>query len=176
MFKFIVTAKKESDIINLMVNTASVDLRKVEWNVNSITRSYEDAHFTNRWELDDSVSNKEWGRVDEAIMSGDVPTGGMVVACDETMNPVWGYVCGNGQEWFKVYLPEEIQVAILKMIHPKARYFVIGGFTANVFETKTDIGEWIEEGLNACEGSEGRRYASMWNQLDAGKFVIDYDA
>lgn len=176
MYKFIVTAKNDTDIINLMINTASVDLRKVRWNVNSITRSEEDAHFTNRWELDDSVSNKEWDRVDEAIMSGDVPTGSCVVPCDENMNPVWGYVCGNGNEWFKVYLPNEIQVAILKIIHPKARYFVLGGFTANVFETKTDIGEWLEEGLNACEGSEQRSYASMWNQVDAGKFVIDCNA
>jgi hypothetical protein len=176
MLKFIVTAKKKADIINLMLNTASVDLHKVEWDANSVTRSDEDAYCTNRWELDDSVSKKEWDRVDEAIMSGDVPTGSMVVVCDEKLNPLWGYVCGNGQEWFKVYLTEEIQVAILKQIHPKARYFVVGGFMANVFETKTDIGMWLEEGFNACEGSEQRRYASMMNQLDAGKTVIDYDA
>jgi len=176
MYKFIITAKKDTDIINLMMNTASVNLDKVEWNVNSITRSEEDAHFTNHWELEDSVSNKEWDRVDEAIMSGDVPTGSCVVPCDENMNPVWGYVCGNGNEWFKVYLPYEIQVAILKMIHPKARYFVLGGFTANVFETKTDCGKWLEDGFAACEGSEQRSYASMMNQLDAGKFVIDCNA
>ena len=176
MYKFIITAKKDTDIINLMMNTASVDLRKVKWNVNSITRSEEDAHFTNRWELDDSVSNKEWDRVDEAIMSGDVPTGSCVVPCAENMNPVWGYVCGNGNEWFKVYLPEEIQVAILKIVHPNARYFVIDGLTVHAFENKTDLGMWLEEGFAACEGSEQRRYASMMNQVDAGKFVIDYDA
>lgn len=176
MFKFIVTAKKDTDIINLMMNTASVDLRKVEWNVNSITRSEEDAHVENWMDLGDWVDAKDWGKVDDAIMSGDVPTGSCVVVCDEKMNPVWGYVCGNGQEWFKVYLPYEIQVAILKIIHPEARYFVLGGFTANVFENKTDIGEWLEAGFAACEGSEQRRYASMMNQLDDGKFVIDYDA
>ena len=176
MYKFIVTAKDRSDIINLMMNTASVDLRKVKWNVNSVTRSEEDAHVGNWMDLGDWVKKGEWDKLDDAIMSGDVPTGSCVVPCDENMNPVWGYVCGNGNEWFKVYLPYEIQVAILKIIHPKARYFVLGGFTANVFETKTDIGEWLEEGLNACEGSEQRRYASMMNQLDAGKFVIDYDA
>ena len=176
MFKFIITAKNRADIINLMMNTASVDLCKVKWNVNSLTRSEEDAHFTNRWELDDSVSNKEWDRVDEAIMSGDVPTGSCVVVCDDRLNPVWGYVCGNGNEWFRVYLPEEVTVAILSMVHPNARYFVIGGLTAHTFENKTDLGMWLEEGFNACEGSEQRRYASMMNQVDAGKFVIDYDA
>ena len=176
MYKFIVTAKNRADIINLMMNTASVDLRKVEWNANSITRSEEDAHVEKWMDLDDWVDAKEWGKVDDAIMSGDVPTGSCVVVCDERLNPVWGYVCGNGNEWFRVYLPEEVTVAILKIVHPNARYFVIGGLTAHTFENKTDLGMWLEEGFNACEGSEQMRYASMMNQLDAGKTVIDYDA
>ena len=74
MYKFIITAKNRADIINLMMNTASVDLRRVKWNVNSITRSKEDAHVGNWMDLDDWVDAKEWGKVDEAIMSGDVPT------------------------------------------------------------------------------------------------------
>ena len=176
MMKFIVTAKKEADIINLMVNTASVDLSKVEWDVNHITRAEDDAYCKSWFELDDWVDNKEWDKVDDAIMDGEVPTGSMVVVCDEKTNPVWGYVCGNGQTWHKVYLRENIVVAILKLVHPNARYFVIGGHTSHVFENKTDIGMWLEEGFNACEGSEQRRYASMMNQLDSGKFVIDYDA
>ena len=176
MQKFIVTAKNKSDIINLMMNTASVNLARVEWDADSIRKAEEPAYCDNLFDLVDWAKNGEWDKVDDAIMGSEVPTGGMVVVCDENMNPVWGYVCGNGNEWFRVYVPQKIQIAILKMIHPNARYFVIGGFKANVFETKTDIGIWLEAGLAACEGSEQMRYASMMNQLDAGKFVLDYDA
>lgn len=176
MFKFILTAAKEADLINLLVNTASVDVQRVKWNINSITRSEEDAHVDNWMDLGDWVKKGEWDKLDDAIMSGDVPTGSCVVPCDENMNPVWGYVCGNGQEWFKVYLPYEIQVAILKIIHPKARYFVIGGFTANVFETKTDCGKWVEEGYYATDGSERERFVGLMAQLQEGKMVLDYNA
>ena len=57
MYKFIITAKNRADIINLMMNTASVDLRKVVWNVNSITRSEEDAHVEKWMDLDDWVAS-----------------------------------------------------------------------------------------------------------------------
>ena len=176
MFKFIVTAKNRSDIINLMVNTASVDLNKVKWDVKHISRADEDAYCKDWLELDGWVKDKKWDWVDDAIMGADVPTGGMVVVCDENTNPAWGYVCGNGKEWFKVYLPYEVQVAILKMVHPKAHYFVLGCGASNVFETKDEIMKWLEAGLNACEGSEQRRYASMMNQVDAGNTVVDYNA
>ena len=176
MFKIIITATNRADIINLIMNTATDALPTDVWNVNSITRSEEDAHVEKWMDLDDWVDAKEWGKVDEAIMSGDVPTGSCVVVCDDRLNPVWGYVCGNGNEWFRVYLPEEVTVAILSMVHPNARYFVIDGLTAHTFENKTDLGMWLEEGFAACEGSEQRRYASMWNQVDSGKFVIDYNA
>ena len=176
MFKFILTAERETDLINLLVNTASVDVQRVKWNVNSITRSDEDAHCESDWELYDLVKDGKFHEVDNAIMSGDVPTGGMVVVCDEQTNPVWGYVCGNGNAWYKVYLRPEIVKAILHIVHPNARYFVIGTHTAHAFDNKTDIGMWLEEGFNACEGSEQRRYASMMNQLDAGETFLDYDA
>ena len=176
MFKFIVTAKNPTDSVALMMHTATVDLYKVEWNLDSLTRSEEDAHVDNFLDLGDWVKKGEWGKMDDAIMSGDVPTGSMVVVCDEEINPYCGYVCGNGNEWFKVFLPHKVQVAILKKIHPTAKYFVLGGFRTHVLENKTDLGEWLEEGFAACEGSEQMRYASMMNQLDAGKTVIDYDA
>ena len=175
MYKFILTAKDRSDIINLLVNTASVDVQKVEWNVNSITRSEEDAHCPSLFDLDDWVEAQDWDKVDDAIMSGDVPTGGMVVVCDEQTNPVWGYVCGNGRSWYKVHLNYELQKKILKMVHPDVLYFVVGTFRSHVFANKTDCGKWLEEGFAACEGSEQMRYASMMNQLDAGKMFLDYD-
>ena len=97
-----------------------------------------------------------------------------------TASTQFGVMCvgmgTSGSAWFRVYLPEEVTVAILKIVHPNALYFVIGGLTAHTFENKTDLGEWLEAGFAACEGSEQRRYASMMNQVDVGKFVIDYDA
>jgi len=176
MIKFILTAEKEDDLINLLVNTASVDVQRVKWNVNSITRSDEDAHCESDWDLHDLVKAGKFHEVDNAIMSGDVPVGGLVVVCDVDTNPIWGYVCGNGNSWYKVYLCPEIVKAILHIVHPTARYFVIGTHTAHAFNTKTDVGMWLEEGFNACEGSEQRRYASMMNQLDSGKMFLDYDA
>ena len=169
MFKFIVTAAKEKDIINLMVNTKSVDLNRVKWDVTRIYHSEEDAHCTNRWELDDAVLSKEWDRVDEYIMSGDVPTGGMVVVAAEGINPMWGYVCGNGQEWFKVNLPVEIRDAILRVVHPHARYFVVNGPIVETFKTKTDLGEWMEY----CDAGH---YESLLVQIEDGKTILNYNA
>lgn len=176
MFKFILTAEKKADLINLLVNTASVDVQRVKWNVNSITRSNDDADCEDEWDLCDLVSAGKFHEVDNAIMGGDVPVGGLVVVCDTDTNPSWGFVCGNGNSWYKVYLRPEIVKAILRIVHPHARYFVIGTKCAHAFDNKTDIGMWLEEGFNACEGSEQRRYASMMNQLDAGETFLDYDA
>lgn len=176
MFKFILTAEREIDLINLLVNTASVDVQMVKWNVNSITRSEDDARCEDEWDLCDLVAAGKFHEVDNAIMGGDVPVGGLVVVCDTDTNPSWGFVCGNGNAWYKVYLHPEIVKAILRIVHPHARYFVIGTKRAHVFDNKTDIGMWLEEGFNSCEGSEQRRYASMMNQLDAGETFLDYDA
>ena len=177
MFKFIFTASNRSDIINLLVNSKSVDHQKVKWNVNSITKSYDDANCKDEWDLCNLVDAGKFNEVDDAIMGGDVPVGGLVVVCDENTNPAWGFVCGNGNAWYKVFLRPEVVHAVLLAIHPNARYFIVGGTKyANVFENKTDCGKWLEEGFAACEGSEQRRYASMMNQLDEGKMFIDYDA
>jgi hypothetical protein len=169
MFKFIVTAEKEADIIALMTNTRGVDLPSVKWDVTRIYHSEEDVVGINRWELDDAVLSKEWDRVDDAIMSGDVPTGGMVVVADEGISPMWGYVCGNGQEWFKVNLPVEIRDAIFKMVHPHARYFVVNGPIVETFKTKTDLGEWME-------GLDADHYESLLAQLQEGKTILDHNA
>ena len=75
MFKFILTAERETDLINLLVNTASVDVQRVKWNVNSITRSEEDAHVDNWMDLGDWVKKGEWDKLDDAIMSGEDPEG-----------------------------------------------------------------------------------------------------
>ena len=176
MFKFIVTAAKEADLINLLVNTAKVDVQKVKWNVNSITRSDEDAHCSSFFDLNDWVKAQEWDKVDDAIMSGDVPVGGMVVVCDEETDPVWGYVCGNGNAWYKVRLNHELQEKILKMVHPDARYFVLGTIRSHVFTNKTDCGKWIEEGYYATDGSERERFVGLMAQLQEGKMVLDYNA
>lgn len=176
MFKFIITAEKKSDLIGLLVDTAKVDVQKVKWNVNSITRSNDDADCEDEWDLCDLVDAGKFHEVDNAIMGGDVPVGGLVVVCDTDTNPSWGFVCGNGNSWYKVFLSPEITKAILSIVHPHARYFVIGCKRAHAFENKTDCGMWLEEGFNACEGSEQRRYASMMNQLDAGETFLDYDA
>ncbi len=176
MYKFILTAKNRADLINLLVNTAKVDVQRVKWDVNSITRSDDDAHCEDEWDLCDLVDAVKFHEVDNAIMGGDVPVGGLVVVCDEETNPSWGFVCGNGNSWYKVYLRPEVVHAVLLAVHPNAKYFIVGGKRAHVFTNKTDCGKWLEEGFAACEGSEQRRYASMMNQLDSGKMFIDYDA
>ena len=176
MFKFIFTAKERTDLINLLVNTASVDVQKVKWNVNSITRSNDDADCDDELDLCALVDAGKFHEVDNAIMGGDVPVGGLVVVCDEENNPSWGFVCGNGNSWYKVYLRPEIVHAVLLAVHPDAYYFVVGCKRAHVFTNKTDCGKWLEEGFAACEGSEQMRYASMMNQLAAGKMFLDYDA
>lgn len=121
MFKFILTAKSEIDLINLLVNTAKVDVQHVKWDVNSITRSHDDA-LLDEWKICNLVDDGKFHEVDSAIMGGDVPVGGLVVVCDENMKPSWGFVCGNGNSWYKVYLCHEIVKAILKIVHPSACY------------------------------------------------------
>lgn len=118
MFKFIFTAKDRSDLINLLVNTAGVDVQKVKWNVNSITKSSDEAFCSDELELCDLVDSGKFHEVDNAIMGGDVPVGGLVVVCDENTNPSWGFVCGNGNTWYKVLLSPEIVHAVLLTMRP----------------------------------------------------------
>ena len=170
MFKFIVTAKKHTDIINLMVNTSSVDVQKVKWNAGSVSRSYDDATCKSEIELSNWVKAGKWYKVDDAIMGGDVPTGGMVVVCDEKTNPSLGFVCGNGNSWYEVILSKEIVVSILKQIHSNARFFVVGSIRSHTFSTKDEAVKWIE----TC--TEQTRYMSLIDQINSGKTVIDYNA
>ena len=99
MKKYIITAKKEADIINLSLNTKGVDLTKVKWNWANIARSDEDARCESEQEILDAIGRNDLHDVDNMIMGGDVPVGGMVVVFDKDI-PKHGFVCGNGMDWF----------------------------------------------------------------------------
>ena len=112
MKKYIITAKSENDIINLLLNTRSVDLKKVKWNWANISVSEDDAQCSNEREVLDAVEKRDFRTVDEMIMGGDVPVGSMVVVSDGK-TPRYGFVCGNGNEWFPIGLKVRESNAII---------------------------------------------------------------
>lgn len=99
MKKYIITAKHPEDIINLTLKTKEVDLTKVKWDWTHITPSEDDANCKSEQDILDALSCNELSHVDDMIMGGDVPVGGMVVVCDGK-TPRNGFICGNGNEWF----------------------------------------------------------------------------
>ena len=99
MKKYIITAKNADDILNLSRNTRSVDLTKVKWNWANIARSDDDANCKDEQEILDAIGRNDLHDVDNMIMGGDVPVGGMVVVFDKDI-PRHGFVCGNGMDWF----------------------------------------------------------------------------
>lgn len=99
MKKYIITAKNADDILNLSRNTRSVDLTKVKWDWANIARSDEDARCRSEQEILDAIGRNDLHDVDNMIMGGDVPVGGMVVVFDKDI-PRHGFVCGNGIDWF----------------------------------------------------------------------------
>lgn len=98
MKKYIVTAKRPEDIINLTINTKGVDLSKVKWDWTHISKSENSALCRSEQDILDAISFNEMPHVDDMIMGGDVPVGGMVVVYDGTA-PSMGFVCANGNEW-----------------------------------------------------------------------------
>ena len=112
MRKYIVTAKSPKDIFALLVDTASVDVQNVDWNADSIVRSQDDADCDSEDEICRLLDEGKLHEIDDIIMGGDVPVGGMVVLCDDGVVPSWGFVCGNGVSWYKVRLRPEIANAI----------------------------------------------------------------
>lgn len=98
MKKYIITAKKPEDVINLTLNTKGVDLSKVKWDWAHIAQSDDDALCKSEQDILDALAHNELNRVDDMIMGGDVPVGGMVVVCDGK-TPRNGFICANGNEW-----------------------------------------------------------------------------
>ena len=98
MKKYIITAKNPTDIINLSLNTKGVDLSKVKWDWANIVQGNDDAMCESEQEIEDALAHNELDHVDDMIMSGDVPVGGMVVVCDGK-SPKNGFICANGKDW-----------------------------------------------------------------------------
>lgn len=98
MKKYIITAKNPDDIINLTLNTLEVDLSKVKWDWTHMTQSEDDANCSSEKEILDAIFDGRLDDVDDMIMGGDVPVGGMVVVCDGK-KPKNGFICANGKEW-----------------------------------------------------------------------------
>ena len=98
MKKYIVTAKNKTDIINLALNTRGVDLHKVAWDWRNASLSEDEACCENEDEILVALANGDCSKIDEMIMGGDVPVGGMVVVFDKN-RPKNGFVCGNGTDW-----------------------------------------------------------------------------
>lgn len=97
--KYIITAKNPEDIINLSLNARRVDMSKVKWDWTHITRSKDNANCSDEQEILDALSKGNNRLVDDMIMGGDVPVGGMVVVYDKK-KPKIGFICGNGNDWF----------------------------------------------------------------------------
>ena len=98
MKKYIITAKKPEDIIDLTLHTLEVDLTKVKWDWTHMTQSEDDANCSSEKEILDAIFDGRLDDVDDMIMGGDVPVGGMVVVCDGK-KPKNGFICANGKEW-----------------------------------------------------------------------------
>ena len=98
MKKYIITAKMQNDIIDLAMNTRGVDLYSVKWNWSGISKSVDKAYCQSEMEILEAIANLDFDKVDDMIMGGDVPVGGMVVVCDGKA-PRNGFVCANGNEW-----------------------------------------------------------------------------
>ena len=98
MKKYIITAKSPEDVIHLTLNTRKVDLSKVKWDWANISQSEDDAICRGEGDILDALAHNELNRVDDMIMGGDVPVGGMVVVCDGK-TPRTGFICANGKDW-----------------------------------------------------------------------------
>lgn len=98
MKKYIITAKKPEDIINLTLNTRGVDLSTVKWDWVHISQADENALCHSEQDIIDALKHNEFNHVDDMIMSGEVPVGAMVVVYDGK-TPRNGFICANGNEW-----------------------------------------------------------------------------
>lgn len=116
--KYIITAKNADDILNLSRNTRSVDLTKVKWDWTNIAPSEDLAWCDNEGEVLKAVQAQDFHAVDDMIMGGDVPVGAMVVVTEGKL-PRWGFVCGNGIDWFPVELKHRQSNAIVYDIFSK---------------------------------------------------------
>lgn len=116
--KYIITAKNADDILNLSRNTRSVDLTKVKWNWANILPSSDLPFCDSEDEVLDAVRKGDFHTVDDMIMSGDVPVGSMVVVTEGKV-PRWGFVCGNGIDWFPVKLKTRQSNAVVYDIFNK---------------------------------------------------------
>ena len=116
--KYIITAKNADDILSLSRNTRSVDLSKVKWNWANIFPSSDLPWCDSEDEVLDAVRKGDFRKVDDMIMGGDVPVGAMVVVTEGKL-PRWGFVCGNGIDWFPVELKHRQSNAIVYDIFSK---------------------------------------------------------
>ena len=109
MDKFIFTAKYGDDLLALLKDSKSA-YKTVKWNdtIHHDGKVDVDEHTLLKWAVYD-----EFKEMDEHIMSGAVPVGGLVVVSDGSVKPLWGFVCGNGNQWHVVVLPSRVQNAVM---------------------------------------------------------------
>lgn len=109
--KFIVGAKTGNEILSLLKDTKSAYMT-AHWDSESIYKCEKPAYCSEE-DVADAFKNGDFRKIDDLIMSGEVPVGGMVVVCDGKTPPVNGYVCGNGISWFEVKLPKDVASAVM---------------------------------------------------------------
>lgn len=172
MDKFIFTARGEKDLIGLLVNTKA-HYKNAVWDPSSVSKSDEPV-YCSEWDLYLTYEKGDGHEVDNYIMSGDVPVGGLVVTCDGNETPVYGYICGNGTDWFRIFLPKDIIDAVMSF-YPPIKYGVRHGLSTRRFNSREELKSWVKEGFAACDGAEQRHYAHMLVQLDDGLNILDYD-
>lgn len=172
MDKFIVTAKSEADLIGLLRN-AKAFYKTAKWNPASISKS-ENPVYWDDWSLYCAVEDKNFHEVDNHIMGGEVPVGGLVILCDGNESPVYGYVCGNGNDWFRIFLPKDVIEAVMSF-YPPIKYGVREGLSIKRFKTRKALEKWVKQGYRETDGAEQEHYIHMLAQLDEGLDILDYN-
>lgn len=112
MNRFIITADNPTDILGLLTNTRE-HYKTATWDAKSVQKI--NVVDVDEDDLDKWLSTGHERFLDDHIMSGEVPVGGMVVVADKDNPPTKGYVCGNGTAWYPIPLTDELKNAVLAL-------------------------------------------------------------
>ena len=171
MDKFIFTAKSERSLIGLLKDTKSF-YRNAKWDLKSAFKSNDRARCESESELRLAYDAGDFKKIDDLIMSGEVPVGGLVVVCDGSETPSFGYVCGNGTSWFQVSLSKELVDAVMEF-YPPIEFGVKFGFKTKRFNTREELGNFVESTFNV-DNLDDYTYADLKEQFDSGVNVLEY--
>ena len=171
MDKFIVTADREDDIIALLKDCGGV-YRKVNWDPGSVTRVDEHVDCS---EIDMLLAYErgDLEKMDDYIMSGEVPVGGLVVVSDGSVTPLYGYVCGNGNNWYQIRLPKAIVDRVMSF-YPPIKYGLKTPVGTKRFTSRKELEAFVENVYDQDSEGFNEDYISLRKQFDEGKNILEY--